>query len=319
MKQALSALSVLLLFSIPTTHAATLYVSSTGTGASCTKADPCGSIQGAVNNAIANDEIMVGAGQYTENVRIVPGKDGISITGKGAGVTVVTSAGGVPNLYAPPTVPLDAVFDVIATGVKFKGMTVGHGAGIATKRDIAFFVRRPADDVQILKCDVSRSRDPDENDNLEPTAPGSRGVFVIEASGAIIKDNKFRGNYEDSIHIPAPDSVITKNDILNAPRIGIAIIQEGTGTDSTGNIIMKNLVVGSGLDGIQMQGDAGMISKNTVTGSGRAGIKLCGADVGDCAPPGNDEDADNNNISKNILSGNAGGDIVDDGNGNTIN
>jgi len=316
MKTYLSLASVLFLLNLSTAHAATFFVSTTGTGTDCSAANPCDSIQAAVNNAAAGDKIKIDRGHYSENVVIPAGKDGLTIKGKGAGKTVVMSAGGRDGIFAPAGVPLDAVFDVFSSNVEFKKMTVGHPAGQALKRDIAFFVRPPAANTQISKCNITRLRDIGD---LEPTAPGSRGVFVIRAAGTIIEKNTFRGNYQDAIHIPAPASEILKNDILNAPRIGIAIIQENDSSDSRDNIIMKNRVVGSGGDGIQMQGDEGVITKNTVTGSGGAGIKLCGTAPGDCVAPGDDEDADNNVVSKNKLSHNIGGDVVDNGNSNIIN
>lgn len=302
-------------FLLSAVHAATLHVESGGYGSSCSAIDPCGSIQQAVNLATASDQIRIGEGSFVENVEIPPGKNGLEISGKGMDRTTVTSAGGLSGKFAPAGVPLDAVFDIFSADISLEKMTISHPAGTPVKRDIAVFVRPPASNTEISQCRIRRDRD---SGNLEPTQPGSRGIFVIRAGGTEIEKNQFRGNYEDAIHIPAPDSEIVKNDILDAPRLGIVIIQETTDSNSRGNVIMKNSVIGSGSDGIQIQGDQSLVAKNTVSGSGGAGIRLCGAQVGDCVAPGDAAVAESNSISKNMLSDNAGGAIVDDGTGNSI-
>lgn len=314
-KNALKLVGLTIVMLGSTTQAANFYVDSTGGGVACTKLEPCSSIQNAVNIAGMNDSIFVSAGAYNENIEIPAGKDGLHIRGQGAGLTKVVSAGGLDGKFAPAGVPLDAVFDVFSPGTTISKLTIKHPTGVAVKRDIGVFVRPPAVGVEIEKSLIVRKR---IGDVLEPTVPGSRGVFVIRAANVSINKNTFRGNYEDAIHIPAPGTEIIKNDIKGAPRLGIVIIQESADTDSTNNLIVKNTVVDSGSDGIQVQGDSNLIMKNTVTDSGGAGIKLCGQVAGDCVPPGDDAVASYNLVIKNTLSGNAVGDVVDNGNDNII-
>ena len=146
--------------------------------------------------------------------------------------------------------------------------------------------------------------------------PGSRGILVLQAKGTTIAKNQLSGNYEDHLHVPASHTTIDKNTISNAKRIGVVIIQETPTSDSTNNVITHNTIVGSGTDGIQIQGDENMIAKNTVNTSGSVGIRLCGK--GDCVPPGVAAVASNNNVTKNKLNHNAAGDVIDNGLGNTV-
>jgi parallel beta-helix repeat protein len=116
--------------------------------------------------------------------------------------------------------------------------------------------------------------------------PGSRGVFVIKAGGTVISKNVLRGNYQDHIHVPGHDMEIVKNDVADAPRLGIVIIQENATSDNHNNIISGNTVTNSGSDAIQVQSDDNVINKNTITGNGGAAIKLCGIGIaGDCINP----------------------------------
>ena len=107
-----------------------------------------------------------------------------------------------------------------------------------------------------------------------------------------------------------------KNTTSNAKRFGVVIIQETPTSDSTNNVITHNAILGSGADGIQIQGDENMIVKNTVSHSGSAGIRLCGS--GDCVPPGVAAVASNNNVIKNKLNNNVLGDMIDNGSGNIV-
>lgn len=317
MKNAIRSIAFIIVGVVSNAQAANYYVDPTGGGVACTKLEPCANIQDAVNIAGIGDSVLVSAGTYVENVEVPAGKDGLQIRGQGTSQTKVVSAGGLDGKFAPAGVPLDAVFDIFSPGTTISKLTIKHPTGVAVKRDIGVFVRPPAIGVSIEKCRVERKR---IGDVLEPTAPGSRGVFVLRASNVSIFKNIFRGNYEDAIHIPAPETEIIKNDIKGAPRLGIVIIQEGPGTDSSNNLIVKNSVLDSGSDGIQVQGSHNLVLKNTVSGSGGSGIKLCGSLPGDCVPPGDNEDdvASHNLVIKNSLSDNAGGNIVDNGESNFV-
>ena len=292
---------------------AELYVSPAGSG-NCQAKSPCASIQSAVNAAAPGDTIHVAAGDYIENVTIPPGKNGVRIQGAGEDKTKVISAGGdaVPK-EAPPGVPIDVVFDIISADVTIEKLAIEHPPGVPTKRDLGVFVRPPAANATIQKTAINRNR---TGGALEPTNPGSRGIFVLQAKGTTISKNRLSGNYEDHLHIPSSHSTIDKNEIVDAKRVGIVIIQETSTSDSTNNVITHNTVTHCGTDGIQIQGDDNLIGKNTVTQSGSAGIRLCGA--GDCVPPGVTAVASNNTVSKNVLKNNSAGDIVDNGSGNTI-
>lgn len=302
-----------------TLWAANLYVSTHGSSLDCLKASPCGSIQQAVDVSYSGDKIHVAEGTYFENVSIGgPGnpnaKPGITISGKGDDDTIVVSNGG--KGMRPGGVLADIVFDIWSANVTIEKLRIVHPEAIATKRDIGVFVGPPAMNATLKKCTIIRKR---LGSNLEPTKPGSRGILVFRAPGAVITKNEFEGNYQDHIHMPTQASKITKNEVNDATRIGIVIIQESAESNSTGSLIKDNEVEGSGSDGIQIQGDNNIVIKNEVEDSGGAAIKLCGIDeVNDCLQPFDAwSEASNNIIRKNDFEDNAA-ELVDNGSGNTV-
>lgn len=99
--KAISLTCALMFSAISTVNAASLYVKPNGNGLDCSKSDPCGAIQTAVNLAAAGDKIKVAAGNYVENVTIPGGKAGLAIMGAGAKRTKLKSAGGTPGVFAP--------------------------------------------------------------------------------------------------------------------------------------------------------------------------------------------------------------------------
>lgn len=308
--------SLLILSCILSTPAlsASLYVSPSGAGAECLANNPCASIQAAINAAAPGDTVNIAAGEYRENVTVPPGKNKLHIRGAGEDTTKVVSAGGnaVPK-EAPPGVPIDVVFDIIASDVTLEKLSIEHPIGVPSKRDLGIFVRPPAANTTIQKTTITRIR---SGSNLEPTNPGSRGIFVLQAKGTTISKNTIDGNYEDHLHIPSSHTTIDKNVVLDAKRVGIVIIQESPTSDSTKNVITGNTVTNSGGDGIQIQGDENAVTKNTVTQSGGAGIHLCGK--GNCVAPGVAAVANNNTVTKNKLENNSAGNVIDNGVGNTI-
>jgi len=301
--------------------AADLYVSTDGSSLDCLKVNPCGSIQQAVDISHPGDEIHVAEGTYYENVSIggprnPNAKPGIIISGEGDDDTIVVSNGG--KGMRPAGVLADIVFDIWSADVTIKKLRIEHPEAVATKRDIGVFVGPPAINAKLEKCTIIRKR-LGSNFELEPTIPGSRGILVFRAPGSVITKNEFKGNYEDHIHMPTQNSRITKNEVSDASRIGIVIIQESAGSNSTGSLVSKNEVSDSGSDGIQIQGDNNIIVKNEVENSGGAAIKLCGIDeVNDCLQPFDLwSEASNNLVHKNDLEDNAAG-LIDNGSYNNI-
>lgn len=301
----------------PAHAAATLHVASGGAGTDCTAHDPCGSIQQAVDRAAAGDRIKVMAGTYVENVTIPAGKDGLTISGSGHEFTVIESAGGdlVPK-FAPAGVPVDIGLDIFSSDVTVRHIAIRHPEGAPTKRDIGVFVRPSALNVRLAKLGFERAR---TGPVLEPTAPGSRGLFVIRATGTEIGQSSSIGNYQDYIHLPTSQTRVLDNRVRDATRLGIVVIQETPETLSTENIIRGNHVTGSAGDGIRIQGDDNIVQANRVEGNGGYGILLCGAGATPpCVPPGDTATASDNVVLGNRARDNALGAIADFGDDNTI-
>lgn len=269
---------------ISAVNAANLYVTHHGTGLDCSNLNPCGTIQAAVDLAAPGDQINVAKGKYTENVIIPGGKSGLTIMGAGAKRTKLKSAGGTSGVFAPAGVPADIILDIFSPNVTVKGMKLEHPKAVPTKRDIGVFVRPPAVNVTVENCTIKRKR---KGDALEPTAPGSRGLLVFRARGTVISNNKFRGNYEDHIHLPTSATKVVNNSVEDATRLGIVVIQESATSLSEDNMISLNEVEGSASDGIQIQGDNNVVMANEVEENGGAGIKLCGPSSSPvCVAPG---------------------------------
>jgi parallel beta-helix repeat protein len=140
--------------------------------------------------------------------------------------------------------------------------------------------------------------------------------LVLRASDVTISKNYLVGNYQDHLHLPASNMTISKNEIDGASRIGIAIIQENAPQLSNNNIIRKNKVSNSGVDGIQIQGNFNYISKNELKNNVNAGIKLCGAS--DCVAPGVAAVASGNIVSENDFDDNGFAGLINDGTDNII-
>lgn len=274
------------------------------------------SIQDAINYSSPGDVILLDKGTYIENITIPKSKTGLSIVGKGEDKTSIVSDGGDLNpKFAPPTVPADIVIDIFAAEVSISELSVLHPEGVTLKRDIGIFFRPPAVNGLVSDCEIERKR----SGNLEPTAPGSRGVLIFRATGITITENDFEGNYEDHIHLPTSGTTVTDNEVEDATRLGIVVIQESATSSSINNIIMSNEVTGSGSDAIQIQGDNNVVSDNEVEDNMGAGIRLCGPTSSpSCVAPGGLVSADNNTVTDNEIEDNNGGNILDFGNNNNV-
>ena len=177
-------------------HAADLYVEEGGSGTTCESIeDACGSIQEAIDvstsTVTSRTTIHVGSGTFIEN--IVINKDGLALQGSGADSSIIVSAGGIDGVESPEGVPADIIIDIAAKYVKVDGFTITHPEGVVpTKRDIGIFVKPPAVDVQLYNLIVERNRtneeDGTDDDDLEPTTPGSRGLLVYQSPGMYVLD-----------------------------------------------------------------------------------------------------------------------------------
>jgi hypothetical protein len=263
-----------------------LFVSVNGIGDQCSSSSPCGSIQTAVNQAQAGDNINIQPGTYSENINIPTDKEGISLTGSGKLNTIIASAGGIDGVEAPAGVPADIVIDILAKKVTIKNLTILHGEGAVSKHDIGIFVRPPANNAILMQLVVERLR----KSNAQTPPPPAIGVLVMRATRAVIKNNEFLGGYDDNIHVPSSNTLIYQNKIMNANLHGIIIVQEpiaedGTTPLATNNSIIDNLIINNGDAGIEIQGDETLVADNNISNNLGLGIIACGESSTACDFP----------------------------------
>ncbi|MFV2057149.1 MAG: nitrous oxide reductase family maturation protein NosD [Thiohalomonadales bacterium] len=300
--------------------AGNLYVEQGGTGANCSEQDPCGVIQEAVEQTVAGDTILVGAGVYVENVFIQT--PNITLRGVSRNHTIIETAGGRDGALGNAGNPLDAIIEVRAANVIITKLTLVHPRGHARIREAAIFAWKGSPGLQVTNCKIERKR---INRIDEPTIPGSRGVFIFAGPGSLVAHNKFKGNYQDHVHLPSSGVTVLDNTITGASRAGISVMDPVSFVgpnvfDSTNNVLIDNQIKDSLDDGIHIQGDATKIINNSIIGNGGYGIYLCGDGRlgGGCYFPGELAISEKNLIIDNKIHNNSQGTIGDDGINNTI-
>ena len=122
-------LALLTLSTVSVVSAQDLYVTSNGAGEQCSKTEPCGSIQTAIDLAKIDDRIKIRSGTFRENITISAEKEGLMLVGAGKRRTIIESAGGVEGVEAPADISADIVVDIFAKNVTVKHMTVRHAQG----------------------------------------------------------------------------------------------------------------------------------------------------------------------------------------------
>lgn len=300
--------------------AGNLYVEQGGEGITCTVKSPCGVIQEAVNLAVEGDLILIGSGIYIENVFIQTSN--ITLKGKSKTSTVIQTAGGREGALGNAGNPLDAIIEVRAANVAISDLSIIHPRGHAVKREAAIYAWKGSPGLQVKNCIIDRKR---INRTDEPTIPGSRGVFIFAGPGSVVANNKFRGNYQDHVHLPSNNVIVKNNFITGSSRAGISVMDPvsfvGPDTfDSTNNLIIDNIIMDSLDEGIHIQGDLTTINGNIIIRNKGFGIYLCGDEQlgGGCYFPGELAVSENNLIENNIIHNNIEGSIGDDGINNII-
>lgn len=286
-----------------------LYVEKDASGSECSEDDPCGLIQDAVNMASPGDTILIGRGQFVENI-LVETAD-LTFSGTHKNQSVIVAAGGRPGAVGNAGNPLDAIFEVKAPGVTITNLTLIHPPGLATKRDAAVFAWSGSDGLVVKNNTIKRLRDARID---EPTVPGSRGVFILLSPDSEVSKNLFVGNYQDHVHLPTGGTLVEYNVMIGASRAGLSVMAPDIFPDfpSFNNVIQHNIIMRSLDDGIHIQGDANTIRNNRIINNGGYGIYLCGDD-NDCYPPGANAVSEGNIVSGNIIKRNALGALGDFG------
>ena len=300
--------------------AGNLYVEQGGVGLICSNVDPCGGIQEAVDLAVTGDTIRIGSGVYVENIFIETSN--ISLKGESRNSTTIEAAGGRYGAMGNAGNPLDAVIEVRAANVAISSLALVHPKGHATVREAAVFAWKGSPGLQVTDCIIERKR---INRTDEPTIPGSRGVFIFAGPGGLIANNRFRGNYQDHVHLPSNKVTVRNNSITGASRAGISVMDPVSfvGPDnfnSRNNILKENMIRDSLDDGIHIQGDSTTIIGNTIINNKGFGVYLCGDGQfgGGCYFPGELAVSEGNVVLENTIRNNKQGTVGDDGLGNIV-
>jgi len=119
------------------------------------------------------------------------------------------------------------------------------------------------------------------------------GVFVATSTDVVIKNNGFTLNREGVFLAGASGNTVKSNAAWNNTLRGIMIRPTGSGTISTNNVVMDNVLTNNP-SGILLFGQPGNTLKaNTISGSSVAAFDLTGGGASD------------NVIKANVLTNNA--------------
>lgn len=191
-----------------------------------------------------------------------------------------------------------------------------HPAGPVMLRDLGILCRPPAINSRFYRVKLERQRTgavtelPTRSPGFLPT--GSRGLIAFQATGIVVVDSLFVGNYQDPLHIPSSFSSLIGNTIENAVRVGLIVVDAPDPRPSVNHLVVNNVITDSTGDGIQIHGDSSLVVDNTVLNSAAFGIHICGD--GTCLPPG--VESTKNYILDNAVSGSGLADFADFGEDN---
>ena len=259
-------------------------------------------IQEAVDAAAAGDTVIVGPGEYTENVVVVNGKDGLTIQGKGAaiidahvgdtinsGIQIQSSdvtisrltirhAGnnGIQNADPDPK----GSKPPIQTGITIDRVTIINSVNAGIRLDSVA-------DVSIQGCTLIGCASGE-------TAQAS--ITIIATDNATVTKTTVRNSNAAAMRfLEGSDSAsVTKCTIDASEGSGVVIfgdnaLVDGTrisNTDSTmiyveGNAatVTKNTLQGGGFIGINVNSDGATIEKNKIAATTRDSIEVEGADM----------------------------------------
>lgn len=292
-----------------------LYVQEGATGTLCSRQDPCGEIQRAVDLAESGDTVRIGRGTFVENIWVQT--PDIRLIGARRGRSEIISAGGRPGAVGNANNPLDAIIEVNASDLVIRRLTLTHPSGNATKRDAAVFAWPGSDGIEVTQSVIRRLRDQRVD---EPTSPGSRGVFILLSRDGLIERNRFSGNYQDHVHLPTGGTRVTKNVMVGAARAGISVMDPDfiANFPADNNVITRNLIMHSIDSAIHIQGDQSTVTNNILRRNGGFGVYLCGPADDGCYPPGANAVSEDNFIADNLTIHNALGPVADFGVGNHV-
>jgi hypothetical protein len=266
--------------------AASLYVSSGSTGSACTKSDPCGSVQTAVNVAsagsFANDDVTidVGVGTFSEADTIDASSLG-SLTINGSGITSTVIDGGNKA----------TVFTVEDGTVGLSNLTIEDGSGsvgggVANTADLSLvgvtLSNNSASDggaiasygtLSVTNSTIS------SNDAIGATSGNGLGGALFNAENATasltndsVVDNEATGTYANSAGIQNYGSLtVSASDLSGNDSAGSGALVNADGTATlTSDTINENVGSEEGGGVVAVQGTVN-ISESQLSGDSTSG------------------------------------------------
>ena len=192
----------------PTRHVATTGVDSGGCAA---QSAPCRTITYALTQAAAGDTILVGAGEYSEQVRV--DLDGITIEGAGPSVTTVVGTPCAGNY----------TFAVFGSDVTLRGLAIGgcpEGVVAITGHTIV------EGDLFLETTDVGMSLAGGTATVLDNVFRGRNGVADRAPGSSVVLGNTFL-THDYGIGVNLADATVHHNRITNRPDIGVNLAATG--------------------------------------------------------------------------------------------
>ena len=296
-------------------------------------ANPCETIQAAVNHAEPLKLIFVEAGTYNESVTV---NKTLTLLGEQSDVDARTRSGAAESIVTGS----GGAFNLSAGGVVIDGFTIDGGDaanGVITAPDASGYVianniisdNLNGLDLRTDGTDQTAVRRNAFVDNLAKGVAGTAG-----ASNVLVEENAFSGNPIAAIDLqpPAPivDVAVSGNTVDDGPGISIAKLGDGAIEDNTftgwsGAAILLRDATDVVVDGNSMAAPASPTARGVQVSAGSAGttnLDILGNDISGAAEGVHVEDnslTDTLDVHHNRIAGNdsgvdnasTGGDQVD--------
>ena len=252
-------------------------------------------IQQAIDNAAANDTILIASGTYPENVnvdvaglRLVGVNKQVIIDGGGAGNGVTVSS--VSSVTLEKLRIMNATVAISVTGdrcVVSRCKVSDSGAGLVIVGNENLVEKSKFLNLQGTGATVTGSSNLITNNRFD--APGSEGVLLL-AGGNVVEGNRIEGGANRGVFVSGGQGNLVSSNDIRSVGVGILVAtnrttvfdnsirdtqNEGIKVDVDDNAIQGNSVKKAGFSGISLdESGLNLVAGNKVRKSGFHGIEL---------------------------------------------